>query len=210
MTTLSLTGTLMINCASISLLGGNFYDKTNLNNKFSLKADLSELTLLVAIDHLELNCTNSDDLTIDYYKKTDIGNMLLSYSTGSYVDYTLANKVSTIGDATISGNLDVGSTGNNSIKIHGTGATTSFAEFRVSNGQNCVWDFQNPSNSNVWSSIKVKSIKFMGFSHTDNIILMHKATRIHGSLNIGCNQDATPCSMSNVKTYFTHVGSSVI
>ena len=34
--------------------------------------------------------------------------MLLSYSTGSYVGYNLANKVSTTGDATISGNLDVG------------------------------------------------------------------------------------------------------
>ena len=33
--------------------------------------------------------------------------MLLSYSTGSYVDYNLANKVSTTGDASISGNLNV-------------------------------------------------------------------------------------------------------
>ena len=33
--------------------------------------------------------------------------MLLYYSTGSYVDYNLANKVSTTGDASISGNLDV-------------------------------------------------------------------------------------------------------
>ena len=57
------------------------------------------------------------------------------------------------GSAAISENLDVWATGNNSIKIHGTGATTSYAEFKVSNGQNCVWDFQNPSNSNVWSSI---------------------------------------------------------
>ena len=33
--------------------------------------------------------------------------MLLYYSTGSYVDYNLANKVSTTGDASISVNLDV-------------------------------------------------------------------------------------------------------
>ena len=58
-------------------------------------------------------------------------------------------------DATLGGNLDVDSTGNNSITIHGTGATTSYAEFKVINGQNCVWDFQNPSNGNIWSSIKV-------------------------------------------------------
>ena len=41
------------------------------------------------------------------YRKADIDNMLLSYSTGSYVDYSLASKVSTTGDATISGNLEV-------------------------------------------------------------------------------------------------------
>ena len=72
------------------------------------------------------------------------------------------------------GNLDVGSTGNNSIKIHGTGATTSYAEFKVSNGQDFVWDFQNPSNSNVWSTIKVKGVKLMGFSPNDNIIIHYK------------------------------------
>ena len=64
-TTLSLTEALMNNYASISLLNGNFYDKTYLDNQFSLKADLSELTSLVTTDYLELNCTSSDDLTID-------------------------------------------------------------------------------------------------------------------------------------------------
>ena len=184
--------------------------------------------------------------------------MLLSYSTGSYVDYNLANKVSTTGDASISGNLDVGQdqaqtsiktyvnhvgktgyvemearwanqgythfktnqtdglllddvkdslrdnvymyigndiayvyedtiiggslnvapTGNNSIKLHGTGATTSYAEFKVSNCQNCVWDFQYPGDRNVWSTMKVKGVKFMDFSPNDNIT-------IHYSLQIG-------------------------
>ena len=112
------------------------------------------------------------------------------------------NKVNIYKDTSISGNLDVGATGVNSIKIHGTGATTSYAEFKVSNGQNCVWDFRNPSNSNVWSSIKVKGVKFMDFSPTDNIIIMHKATRINGNLNMGLNQDATPLSMSSVKNIF--------
>ena len=84
------------------------------------------------------------------------------------------NKVNIYNDTSLSGNLDVGATGNNSIKIHGTGATTSYAEFEVSNGQNCVWDFQNPSNSNVWPSIKVKGVKFMDFRPYDNIIIHYK------------------------------------
>ena len=39
-------------------------------------------------------------------------------------------------DTTIAGNLDVGSTSNNSIKIHGTGAATAYAEFKNNNGYN--------------------------------------------------------------------------
>ena len=75
---------------------------------------------------------------------------------------------------TTSGNLNVGSTGNNSIKIHGTGATTSYAKFKVSNNQNCVWDFQNPSNNNAWSTIRVKGVKLMDFSPNGNIIIHYK------------------------------------
>ena len=107
MTSLLITQALTNNYASISLLGCNFYDKTYLGNHFSLKANVSELTGLVTTGYLELNYTNSVGLTAEYYKKTDIDNMLLSYSTGSHDDYNLANKVSTIGDATISGNLNV-------------------------------------------------------------------------------------------------------
>ena len=112
---------------------------------------------------------------------------------------------------TIDGNLDVGSTGDSQTNIHGTGATTSYAEFKISNCQNCVWDFQNPSNSSTWSSTKVEGFKFMDFTPTDNLIIMHKATRMNGSLNIGLNQDGTPLAMSSVMlalSYFNHVGSS--
>ena len=45
---------------------------------------------------------------------------------------------------------------------------------KVSNGQNCVWGFQNPSNSNVWSTIKVTGVKLMDFSPNGNIIIHYK------------------------------------
>ena len=64
MTTLSITGTFMNNYASISLLDGSFYDKADLDNQFSLKADVSELTSLVTTDYLESKYTNRIDLTI--------------------------------------------------------------------------------------------------------------------------------------------------
>ena len=77
-------------------------------------------------------------------------------------------------DATIAGNLDVGSTGNSSIKIYGKGVNTVYTEFAVNNGQNCVWDFISPNGGNRWPSIKVKSVKLMGFSPYDNIIIHYK------------------------------------
>ena len=115
MTTLSITETLINNYASLTLLGDNFYDDVYLDNQFSLKADAPNT---VTTNYLTINYTNTVGLTSVYYNKAETGNMLLSYSTGSYVDYnfytktdtdnSLANKVSTTGDATTSGNLDVG------------------------------------------------------------------------------------------------------
>ena len=83
MTTISITETLMNNYASLTLIGDVFYDKPYLDNEFSLKADASTT---VTTDYLHLKCTNTVDLTSVYYNKTETGTMLLSYSTGSYVD----------------------------------------------------------------------------------------------------------------------------
>ena len=107
MTTLSITGTLMNNYATIAFIVDNLYGKTYLDNQSSLNADVSELTSLVTADYLELEYTNNVDLTIDCYKKADIDNVIFSSSTGSYVDYNLANKVSTTGDSSISPNLTI-------------------------------------------------------------------------------------------------------
>ena len=52
MTTLSITGRLMNNYASITLLVGNSYDKTYLDNQLSLKAYVSQLTEFVTTGYL--------------------------------------------------------------------------------------------------------------------------------------------------------------
>ena len=49
----------MNNYATITLLDDNFYDKAYVDNQFSLKADVSQLTGLVTSDSLELKYTNS-------------------------------------------------------------------------------------------------------------------------------------------------------
>ena len=74
-------------------------------------------------------------------------------------------------DTTISGNPDVGATGNNSIKIHGAGVATSCALFKTHNGYSSYWDFQNGNHSQAWSNISVKGSSFMSFPHHDNTII---------------------------------------
>ena len=81
------------------------------------------------------------------------------------------------GDTIWRNKLDVGLSGDNQIKIHGTGAIISYAKFKASHGQDCTWDFQNPSNNNVWSNIKAKGITLIGFTPTGNLTLMHEKTR---------------------------------
>ena len=49
--------------------------------------------------------------------------------TQSEADNLLANKVSTTGNVSLNGNLDVGSVGNNRLIIHSTGAATAYTEF---------------------------------------------------------------------------------
>ena len=74
-------------------------------------------------------------------------------------------------DTTIAGNLDAGSTGNNSIKTHGTAVATAYAAFKINNGYNSFWDFQNGNHSQAWSNISIKGSSYMSPSHHDNIII---------------------------------------
>ena len=76
------------------------------------------------------------------------------------------------GDVSISGNLDVGITGNSSIKIHGAGVATSYAVFTTNNGYTSYWDFQNGNHSQAWSNVSVKGSSFMSFPYHDNIIII--------------------------------------
>ena len=159
MTTLTITGTLMNNYASITLLGDNFYD-AYLDNQFSLKADVSQLAGLVTSGCLELKYTNSVGLATDCFKKADIDNMLLSYSTGSYVDCSLANKVSTTGDASISPNLTINGNMDSSKKfsldIKSSTIHTEFwtlASFHQGIANSGAWlQFSRDGTSNTWQS----------------------------------------------------------
>ena len=75
MTTLSATGTLMNNYASISLLVGGFYGKAYLDYQLSVKAGVSQVAEFVTTDYLTSKYIYSVEISTDYYKKTGTDNM---------------------------------------------------------------------------------------------------------------------------------------
>ena len=93
MTSLSITQTLMNNYASVTFIVDNLYDKAYLDNQFSWKAELQELTNLVTTEYLTTKYTISVDVTSVFYNKTETGNVL-------------NQKVNTSGNSSIPGGLD--------------------------------------------------------------------------------------------------------
>ena len=81
----------MNNYASITFINDNFYDKTYLDTKFSLKADLTSLSYLVDFVHLGDNYTNTNDLTTGYYDKTQTDNLLTYYTTNTSLQTQLSS-----------------------------------------------------------------------------------------------------------------------
>ena len=178
MTTLLIPGTLMNNYASLTLIRDNFYDELYLDNQFSSKTDASNT---VATNYLTTNYINTVGLTSVYYNKTETSKMLLSYSTGSYADYNLytktdtgnllANKVSTTGDATISGTLNaqrlsISNTTSRPIEINNT----------MHNGTYLVAISKNSSNNDLFFALRclpLNQLWCFGVATSNQYIISH-------------------------------------
>ena len=217
MTTLSLTETLMNKFASISLLDGSFYDKAYLDNQFSLKADVSELTSPAATDYLELKFTNSVDLTVDYYKKADIDNMRLSYSTGSYVDYTFHNKTDTdtlladeltnIGDISLPGMLDIGASGYTNSRIicnANVNGYTGYAGLRAASSYGMYLNLSTTRTDGGWMYFKINNDDYMQLSGSENKINIYKDTSISSNLTVNGDLDSSKKFPLDIKNSTIH------
>ena len=189
MTPMPKAGTLMNNCATIALLVDNFYDKAYLDNQFSLKADVSQLTGLVSTDYLDLKYTNSVDLFTNHYNKIEIGNLL-------------ANKVSTTGDASISSNLTINGNLDSSKKfpldIKSSTIHTEFwtlASFHQGIENSGSWlQFSRDGTSNTWQAgmSSDNSYVIRASDATDSLIVNQNGnTTISGNLDVGGIMDTT-------------------
>ena len=186
----------MNNYASITLLVDNSYDEAYLDNQFSLKADVSQLTEFVTTGYLTSKYTNSVEVS-GYYKKTDVDNVFLSYSTGSYVDgnfYTkteigtlLADKVINIGDISLPGMLGIGTSGYTNSRIRcnaAVGGYTGYAELKAANSYNIFLNLSTTRTDGGWMYVKINNDDYIQLSGSDNKVNIYKFTSISSNLTI--------------------------
>ena len=146
--------------------------------------------------------TNSVDLPTDN-KKTDIDNMLLSYSTGSYVDYSVANKESTTGDASTSGNLDVSKvldlqrhpTEYHTIPLVITNTNSSGAGFIgefVSTVKGCLFEYlTSASSTSWWQGILGGSNEFVLKTGSNGLTIKPTGYTTSGNLDVGAGASSS-------------------
>ena len=128
--------------------------------------------------------------------------MLLSYSTGSYVDFTfcskigtdnlLANKVSTTGDVSLSGMLDIGTSSytNSRIRCNAeVGGYTGYAELRAANSYDMFLNLSTTRTDGGWVYFKINNDDYIQLSGSDNKANIYKDTPITGGLDVGQNPD---------------------
>ena len=140
--------------------------------------------------------------------------MLLSYSTGSYVDYTfytktetdtlLADKLTNIGDIELPGMLDIGTSGYTNSRIRrnaGLNGFTGYAEMRAANSYDMYLNLSTARANGGWMYFKINNDDYMQLSGSDNKVNIYKDTSISGNLDVGASQAQT-----SMKPYVNHIG----
>ena len=123
--------------------------------------------------------------------------MLLSYSTGSYVDYTfynktdtdnlLADKLTNIGDISLRGWLDIGTLGytNSRIRCNAVvGGYTGYAELKAHSSYDMHLNLSTTRAGGGWTFFKTKNDDYMQLSGSDNKVSLYKDTALSGNLNV--------------------------
>ena len=143
--------------------------KTYLDNHFSLKADLSELTNLVANEYLTAKYTNSVDLTTVYYNKIETGNML-------------NQKVNTSGNSSIQGRLDAYLFRCGEIRIKNDGDFNCLSMIQLTANESII-DWRTEATC-ANTCFKINGDSYIRLSTTDNIS-MYKDVNRYGVLATG-------------------------
>ena len=129
--------------------------------------------------------------------------MLLSYSTGSYVDYSFCNKTETgtlladklinIGDVQLPGWLDIGTSGYTNSRIRcnatGNGGYSGYAELRAYSPYDMFLNLQTTYPNGGWVYFRINNDDYIQLSGSDNKVNIYKDTVIKGRVDVGENQN---------------------
>ena len=128
--------------------------------------------------------------------KTD--NMLLSYSTGSYVGYNfytktendtlLADKLTNIGDISLPGMLDIGTSGYTNSRIICNayiGGYIGNAELRAANSYDMFLNLSTTKTAGGWMYFKNDNGNYIQLPGSDRKVNIDKDTSISGNLDVG-------------------------
>ena len=140
------------------------YTKSEIDTTLNLYQPSAQILITscskLYIDNTFLPSTQTGVL---HYNKAETDNMLLSYSTGSYVDYNfytkaetdtfLANKVSATGNVSLPGHLDICNSGytNSRIRCNATGnGYTGYAELRAYSSYDMFLNLNTTGTDGGW------------------------------------------------------------
>ena len=138
--------------------------------------------------------------------------MLLSYSTGSYVDYTfytkaeadtfLANKLSNIGDIELPGWLDIGTSNftNSRIRCNAeVNGYTGYAELKAASSYDMYLNVSATYPNAGWMYFKINNDDYMQLSGSDHKVNIYKDTSASGGLDVGAG-----AVTSSIKAFASH------
>ena len=123
--------------------------------------------------------------------------MLLSYSTGSYVDYTfytktetdtlLADELTNIGDIGLPGMLDIGTSGYTNSRIRCNAEVngyTGYAELKAASSYDMCINLSTTRTDGGWMHFKFNNDDYMQLPGSDNKVNIYKDTPICGNLDV--------------------------
>ena len=190
-----------LNYKTATQLAETYYNKTEVDNLITFDPT-------VVYTKTEVNSIlNSNRSTIE-----DRGQLFLAYSSTNQIneayydkaetDYLLANKVSTTGDASISGNLDVGSGSSSRIRNHASvSGYTGYSELNTASPWDMWINLETTYPNGGWMHFKINNDDYMQLSSSDNKVNIYTDTTTSGNLDVGPSQAVT-----SIKAYVNHAG----
>ena len=179
--------TFLTNYYNIGYLNTQFDLKANVLNTYT-KSDVDDIINLLDIPSISNAINNLGSIITDVsntrYTKTEVDGFISNSYNKTETDNLLATKVSNIGDVSLPGWLDIGTTYTNSrIRCNAeVGGYTGYAELRASNSYEMNLNLSTTKTDGAWMYFKINGDNYVQLSSSDNTVTIYKDTSIDGDL----------------------------